>query len=67
MRDAIAADIMEPHLPTGKRDIPVVSRAKDFSVDLLVIGRHNGAGITGRLRHNAYAILRASPCPIISV
>jgi len=27
MRDAIAADIMEPHLPTGKRDIPVVSRA----------------------------------------
>jgi len=51
----------------GNPGTAVMSAAKDFSADLLVIGRHNGAGITGRLRHNAYAILRASPCPVISV
>jgi len=31
MRDAIAADIMEPHLPIGKRGIPVVGRADSAS------------------------------------
>jgi len=38
--------------------------AKDFGADVLVIGRHGGAG---HLRHNAYAILRHSPCPVISI
>jgi nucleotide-binding universal stress UspA family protein len=45
----------------------VTSAAKEFSADLLVIGRHNSAGIAGRLRHNAYAIIRSSPCPVISI
>lgn len=41
--------------------------AKDFNADLLVIGRHSGAGVAGFLRHNAYGILRSSPCPVISI
>ncbi len=44
----------------------VVARAaKDFRADLLVIGKHGTAG--AYLRHNAYAILCDSPCPVISI
>jgi nucleotide-binding universal stress UspA family protein len=38
--------------------------ARQFGADIAVIGRHGGAG---HLRHNAYAILRQSPCPVISI
>ncbi len=34
---------------------------------LVVIGRGSAAGVFGRLRANAYAILRESPCPVLSV
>lgn len=45
----------------------VVKIAVEQSADLLLIGRHAGAGVAGHLRQNAYAILRDSPCPVISV
>ena len=35
--------------------------------DLVVIGRGSAAGVFGRLRTNAYAIIRESPCPVVSV
>lgn len=35
--------------------------------DLVVIGRHENSGLLGRLRANAYAIVRESPCPVVSV
>jgi nucleotide-binding universal stress UspA family protein len=35
--------------------------------DLIVIGRHESSGVLGRLRANAYAIIRESPCPVVSV
>ena len=35
--------------------------------DLLVIGGHEGAGVRGRLRQHAYAIIRESSCPVVSV
>jgi nucleotide-binding universal stress UspA family protein len=35
--------------------------------DLLVIGRHVEGGVLGRLRENAYSIIRQSPCPVVSV
>lgn len=34
---------------------------------LLVIGRGRGAGFAGWLRANAYAILRESPCPVVTI
>ena len=34
---------------------------------LLVIGRGSAAGVFGRLRANAYALIRQSPCPVVSV
>jgi universal stress protein A len=41
--------------------------AKEKKTDLLVIGRHHESGIVGRLRDTAYAIIRESPCPVVSV
>ena len=41
--------------------------AKNEHADLLVIGRHHESGILGRLRDAAYAIIRESPCPVVSV
>jgi nucleotide-binding universal stress UspA family protein len=35
--------------------------------DLMVIGRSVHTSLAGRLRANAYAIIRQSPCPVISV
>jgi nucleotide-binding universal stress UspA family protein len=37
------------------------------AADLLVIGRGSAAGVFGRLRANAYSIIRQSPCPVVSV
>lgn len=38
-----------------------------WDAGLLVIGRGRRAGVLGRLRANAYAILRESPCPVVTV
>jgi len=50
-------------------DVPQVicSLAQTQNADLLAIGRGSAAGMFGRLRANAYAIIRQSPCPVISV
>ena len=44
------------------RDVAHATKA-----DLLVIGRHEGPGVLGRLRQHAYAIIRESLCPVVSV
>jgi nucleotide-binding universal stress UspA family protein len=41
--------------------------AQQNSADLLVIGRGHASGVLGRLRTNAYAILRESPCPVAAI
>jgi nucleotide-binding universal stress UspA family protein len=43
------------------------SAAQRFNSDLAVIGRSEAAGMFGRLRTNAYSIIRQSPCPVVSV
>ncbi len=45
----------------------VCRAAQKYKADLLVIGRGSAAGMIGRLRTNAYAIIRQSPCPVVSV
>jgi nucleotide-binding universal stress UspA family protein len=45
----------------------VCDTTKEFGADLLVIGRHDESGIAGSLLHNAFAILRESACPVMSV
>ncbi|MFN7992914.1 MAG: universal stress protein [Bryobacteraceae bacterium] len=41
--------------------------AESQNADLLVIGRGSAGGVFGRLRTNAYAIIRQSCCPVVSV
>jgi nucleotide-binding universal stress UspA family protein len=45
----------------------ICSTAGRVHADLLVIGRGSAAGVFGRSRTNAYAIIRESPCPVVSV
>jgi nucleotide-binding universal stress UspA family protein len=50
-------------------DAPHVVRvvAEECGANVLVIGRGRSAGVLGRLRTNAYAILRESPCPVAAI
>jgi len=41
--------------------------ATEVGADLLFIGRNPDPGTLGRLRTDAYSIIRQSPCPVISV
>ena len=41
--------------------------AERLHATLLVIGRGSAAGVYGRLRTNAYAIIRQSPIPVVSI
>ncbi|HLK18408.1 MAG TPA: universal stress protein [Bryobacteraceae bacterium] len=45
----------------------VCGEAGREKADLLVIGRSLAQGMLGRLKANAYSIIRQSPCPVISV
>jgi nucleotide-binding universal stress UspA family protein len=54
-------------LETGSVADVVRNAALAGPADLVVIGRHESAGVLGRLRANAYAIVRESPCPVISI
>ena len=45
----------------------VAETAERFGAHLVVIGRSEADGMFGRLRANAYAIIRQSPCPVVSV
>lgn len=41
--------------------------AASLGADLLVIGRTSKEGSLGRLRANTYALIRESPCPVVSL
>lgn len=60
---------LRPEIVIDGGDPPrvVCAAAERFAADLLVIGRGSAAGLFGRLRTNAYAIIRQSPCPVVSV
>ena len=49
-------------ISAGVRNAALASRA-----DLIVIGRGHVQAPLARLRTNAYAIIRAAPCPVISI
>jgi len=54
-------------LEPGEPPNIICAAAGRLSADVLVIGRGSAAGAFGRLRTNAYAIIRQSPCPVVSV
>ena len=45
----------------------VARQASELSADLLVIGRSTTGTLLGRLRTQAYGLIRESPCPVVSV
>jgi nucleotide-binding universal stress UspA family protein len=54
-------------LATGEPPHAICDTARRLGADVVVIGRGSAAGVYGRLRTNAYAIIRQSPCPVVSV
>ena len=52
---------------SGEPAHAICQAAARLKADVLVIGRGSAAGVFGRLRTNAYAIIRQSPCPVVSV
>ena len=61
--DVEAGFVAEPGEPAAA----LCAAAARLEADALVIGRGSAAGVFGRLRTNAYAIIRQSPCPVVSV
>jgi nucleotide-binding universal stress UspA family protein len=45
----------------------VQAAANRRNADVVVIGRSPREGVSGRLRTNAYSIVRDAPCPVVSV
>jgi nucleotide-binding universal stress UspA family protein len=50
-------------------DVPhaVCAQAEELGADVLIIGRSSESGLLGRLRTNAYAIIRGAQCSVVSV
>jgi len=66
LQESVAQDA-EVFVESGDAPQVVCDSAVEFKADLLVIGRGSAAGVFGRLRANAYSIIRESPCPVVSV
>ena len=54
-------------IEAGEPAKAICAAAARVQADALVIGRGSAAGLFGRLRTNAYAIIRQAPCPVVSV
>lgn len=63
----LAGTDAEVFVDAGETAQIVRCAAKVFGANVLVIGRHSRKGMAGHLRHNAYGIIRESPCPVISI
>jgi nucleotide-binding universal stress UspA family protein len=57
----------EVRTATGSPITCTASTASEEHANLVVIGRSTDEHLGGRLRANAYGIIRQSPCPVISV
>lgn len=65
--DAAGVSGAELLVESGEPAHAICDAATNLKADVLVIGRGSAAGVFGRLRTNAYAIIRQSPCPVVSV
>ena len=63
----LAGTRAEVLIDSGDAPMVVCSGASRLRADVLVIARGSAAGIFGRMRTNAYAIIRQSSCPVVSV
>ncbi|HYI93409.1 MAG TPA: universal stress protein [Bryobacteraceae bacterium] len=52
---------------SGEPHKVVTATAEKLMTDLVVIGRGSSSSVVGRLRAQAYSIVRQAPCPVLSV
>jgi nucleotide-binding universal stress UspA family protein len=62
-----AGTSLEASVEGGAVSRVVREAAEKFAADLVVIGRGKLHKTFGRLRSNGYAIIRDSPCPVLSI
>jgi nucleotide-binding universal stress UspA family protein len=67
MLQAAAGVETDSLLEAGEPSQVICDATSRLRSDVLVIGRGSAAGVYGRLRTNAYALIRQSPCPVVSV
>jgi nucleotide-binding universal stress UspA family protein len=69
VRALLEKNDIKAHVVIEAGDAPrVVSEvARRVGADVAVIGRGTASGLFGRLRANAYGIIRESPVPVVSV
>jgi nucleotide-binding universal stress UspA family protein len=64
---AAAGTNLEIRLTGGSVGSAVHQAALEYHADLIVIGRGAIQTSFGRLKNNGYSIIRAAPCPVISI
>ncbi len=64
---AAAGTNAEVILESGSIQEVVAEAAQRLEADTVIIGRSSPSDTFGRLRTHAYAIIRQSPCPVVSV
>jgi nucleotide-binding universal stress UspA family protein len=64
-----ALDVVAAHICVEGGEVAHVVKASAtvHQADLVVIGRGAHTGLAGRLRTHSYAIIRESPCPVLSL
>jgi nucleotide-binding universal stress UspA family protein len=69
LRECIQAAGLEANavIEAGEPNKVVVGTAERIGADLVIIARGSSTGALGRLRAQAYEIVRKSPCPVLSV
>jgi nucleotide-binding universal stress UspA family protein len=55
------------YIAHGSVGVALRKTAHDLEADIVIIGRGHVKQTLGRLRTNSYAVIRESPCPVISV
>ncbi len=66
IQEAVGTNV-EMTLESGPIQEVVAAAARRLGADVVVIGRSSPSDTLGRLRTHAYAIIRHSPCPVVSV
>ena len=64
---ALVKPIADIRVDGGRVSTVVRVATEDCGADLLIIGRSSGKGMLGRLGTHSYALIRESPCPVISI
>ena len=67
LQSAAGAEAAKIYIEEGEAPKTAAEVAKSMGAQLLVIGRGVREHEKARLRTNAYAIIRQSPCPVISI